>query len=397
MKKSILLLAMLALMAAITLTLAGCRVSVDDGSEGSAGLEYQLSENGSWYTVIGLGECKDTEIVIPGEYKGLPVRAIGDQAFAACENVTSVVIPESVRSIGVQAFAQSASITSVTISEGVEDIEKGAFSGCTGLTEITVPDRVQIIGDGAFNGCSGLTSITLPFVGSGIERPDDYDDSELRQTLFGYIFGVQQYDGGVKTEQFSSSNIFYLPRKLESVTITGGTVYGLAFDGCNQIKKITVGDGVKGIENGAFSKCKSLAELDLPYINETADSTELRQLCALFNYAYFETSYIVEGTLYDRTCYVPKSLVSVTVRGGRVGELAFEGMKMLETVTFGDGVTGIGKNVFEGCNALTQAVFTKKSWALKEADGMPEIDVSDSAKNAQNLKGEYSDRELIRK
>lgn len=395
MKKSILFIVALALLAAITMTLVSCNVSEDEGSNGSAGLKYRLSDDGSYYTVVGLGSCEDTEIVIPGEYKGLPVKAIGDQAFSVCNNVTSVVIPGSVKTIGVQAFAQSVNITSVTISNGVENIEKGAFSACIGLTDITVPDSVKSIGEGAFNGCSGLTSITLPFVGSGIERVEGYGDEEFRQTLFGFVFGVQQYDGGVRTEQFYSSLFFYLPRGLERVTVTGGTVYGLAFDGCNQIKKITIGDGVAGIEDAAFSECKSLAELELPYINETVDSVELRQFCALFNYGYFETSYIVEGSLF-RTCYVPKSLVSVTVRGGRVGELAFEGMKMLETVTFGDGVTRLGKNVFEGCDALTQAVFTVKTWALKEADGMPEIDVSDSAKNVENLKGEYSDREWIR-
>ncbi|MBR2460326.1 MAG: leucine-rich repeat protein, partial [Clostridia bacterium] len=312
------------------------------------------------------------------------------------------VIPGSVKTVGMQAFARSVNIKSVTFSDGVEDIAKGAFSGCSGLTDIIIPDSVKSIGEGTFNGCSGLTSITLPFVGSGIERPTNYDDSEFRQTLFGYIFGVEYYEGSAKTEQFSSApssgTVFYLPFGLETVTVTGGSIYGLAFDGCNNLKKIAVGDGVKRIGNYAFSECKSLAELDLPYLNETAESSISRPICFLFNWGYYNNSYIVNSSLDDgKNFYVPNSLVSVTVRGGWIGNIAFEGMKTLESVTFGDGVRSLGKNVFKGCNALEQVVFTKKGWMLKADDGMTDIDLSDSAINVEKLKGEYADLELVRK
>jgi hypothetical protein len=39
----------------------------------SEGLEYELNEDGTSYSVIGIGTCEDTDIVIPSTYEGLPV------------------------------------------------------------------------------------------------------------------------------------------------------------------------------------------------------------------------------------------------------------------------------------------------------------------------------------
>ena len=79
----------------------------------SQGLNYTLSEDGTYYIVSGIGTCKDTDIVIPAIYEGKLVKEIGERAFADCSSLTSVIIPDSVTSIG--AFA---------------------FHGCTGLTHI---------------------------------------------------------------------------------------------------------------------------------------------------------------------------------------------------------------------------------------------------------------------
>ncbi len=40
----------------------------------SAGLEYELSSDGTYYTITGIGTCKDRDVIIPSEYKNLPVK-----------------------------------------------------------------------------------------------------------------------------------------------------------------------------------------------------------------------------------------------------------------------------------------------------------------------------------
>jgi hypothetical protein len=80
-----------------------------------------------------------------------------------------VKIPEkiqdlSVTSIGNGAFQANVEITSVVIPNGVTSIGSVAFESCTSLTSVTIPDSVTIIGSGAFYNCANLTSVT--FVGS---------------------------------------------------------------------------------------------------------------------------------------------------------------------------------------------------------------------------------------
>ena len=64
--------------------------------------------------------------------------SIGDYAFAGCDSLTSVTIPDSVTSIG-----------------------HGAFRGCNSLTSIVIPDGVTRIGNNAFYSCDSLAFVTF--------------------------------------------------------------------------------------------------------------------------------------------------------------------------------------------------------------------------------------------
>lgn len=111
-----------------------CGVQDDRFSQGLTYKEY----NGG-YMVTGMGTCNDTHVKIPAQHNGLPVNAIGAQAFATNKSITAVTIPNS-----------------VTV------IAYGAFNACTGLTEIVIPDSVTAIYGSAFSSCINLRSITLP-------------------------------------------------------------------------------------------------------------------------------------------------------------------------------------------------------------------------------------------
>ena len=98
-----------------------------------------------------------TNLVIPNS-----VESIGYSAFSGCSGLTSVTIPNSVKSIGYYAFVDCTGLTSVNIPNSVTFIDSNAFSGCSGLTSVTIPNGVISIDDSAFSGCSGLISVTIP-------------------------------------------------------------------------------------------------------------------------------------------------------------------------------------------------------------------------------------------
>lgn len=95
-------------------------------------LDY-FSFDGLSYTVVGIGTFTDTELIIPSEYRGLPVTAIAPQAFRGCKFIKRVTVPESVTEIEVRAF-DGCELNEVEFinKEGwglySEDVYKGAVS-----------------------------------------------------------------------------------------------------------------------------------------------------------------------------------------------------------------------------------------------------------------------------
>ena len=63
-------------------------------------LEFVLSKDETYYIVAGIGSCVDEKLVIPSEYKGLPVKEIANDAFRDCTFVVEATIPASITRLG---------------------------------------------------------------------------------------------------------------------------------------------------------------------------------------------------------------------------------------------------------------------------------------------------------
>ena len=150
-----------------------------------SGLEFSLNSDEKGYSVTGIGNCNNKDIVIPSTYNNKPVTTIaayafmdcsslisvsisnnisniGDYAFSRCTSLKSVIVGNSVTSIGTSAFENCKSLSSVTIGNSVKSIGYCAFKNCTSLKNITLPDSVTTIGASAFYYCTSLESIVIP-------------------------------------------------------------------------------------------------------------------------------------------------------------------------------------------------------------------------------------------
>jgi len=118
---------------------------------------WVLSEDSSGVIITGRTRV-NSDMNIPPYIQGLPVTAIGTWAFLG-NQLTSLIIPDSVVSIGAMAFAGN-QLTSLTLGSGVNYIETLAFAD-NNLTSVTIPDGVRIIGYAAFRN-NQLTRVVIP-------------------------------------------------------------------------------------------------------------------------------------------------------------------------------------------------------------------------------------------
>ena len=207
----------------------------------SEGLAYRLDEDGKGYSVVGIGVCKDTNLVIPATHEGLPVTGIEEFAFEDCKSITGVVISDGVMSIG-----------------------GAAFFGCKNLISITFSSSVTYIGITALGDCDSLTSISVESGNPVYHSTGNCVIETASKTLIaGCKSSVIPLDGSV-TSIFEDA--FRECKGLTSITIPNGvTSIGIsAFDGCKDLTNIALPNSLTSIASCGFYNCHSIETITIP-------------------------------------------------------------------------------------------------------------------------------------
>ena len=140
------------------------------------GIYYSIHTDNKTVSVISGPNKYRGYITIPNtvvyEGKTYTVSAIGHGAFSGCDDLTSVIMGDSIISIEFSAFSSSKNLRAVTIGKSVRTIGEFAFYYCLSLTEIVIPDNVTSIGNSICSYCSSLTSATIGDGATGIGYQD---------------------------------------------------------------------------------------------------------------------------------------------------------------------------------------------------------------------------------
>lgn len=105
------------------------------------------------------GSPKD--VVIPEEIDGYPVTQILEKAFANCETLETINLPQSLEFIGKQAFISCTNLIKITLPPRVCHLGSSAFSHCTSLSEVTLSEDLEKINESTFFKCTNLSQVVF--------------------------------------------------------------------------------------------------------------------------------------------------------------------------------------------------------------------------------------------
>lgn len=327
-------------------------------------------------SLLTLGDEAFMDTKITSVSFGAGLQEIGEAAFYADRNLTSVSIPGNVKKIGDDAF-MGCSISKVSFAEGLEEIGAGAFyyypdsdeegytSGSASLKSVSFPDSLKKIGNSAFsvNGTSALTSVQF---GAGLES--------LGATVFGSAAITDLSLSSAAKAKFvvddltlysaDFSKAFYCsPAKSGTVNVHSGVKEILPYSFCylKNATGITFPEGLETIGEDAFassfkygsgavlkfpSSLKSIADEAFYFadasiakdtFNEGLQTIGDNVFC-LGEMAYSE----VDGVRTYDALNFPSTLKSV-------GEEAFSSIRTLHEVNLNEGLVSIGKEAFRNC------------------------------------------------
>lgn len=337
-------------------------------------------------------ECSNLE-----DIGGIPanIEIIGINAFEYDRKLTTpIVIPATCKSIGFQAFISCEKIPSITFNEGLETIDYSAFYGCKVATFNAVPSTVTKIDYNSFRNCDALTEFIFPATITEVAHDilRDCDNLErvtlaegttkigsaafynspklttinLNQSTLTTIDGdAFQYTGLIDVVLPNSitsmgSSVFANCSQLQSINVPTGmtTVPQYLCYGCPQLTTVALHSGLTAIGNNAFRNCKLLATLTVDGTATTAlpDGITLIDHNA---FVYCESLLITHlpaqlQRINEYAFYGTKSLreLEIPTTVNRIEYQAFYGSG-ITAVTFHDGITFFGNDMFAYCDQLT--------------------------------------------
>lgn len=202
---------------------------------------------------------------------------ICENAFAYCDFISSVTIPESMQSIDSYAFAFCYELTTVNFNAVSCQMYSDSFAECENLTTVVFGSSVTSISGSAFADCYSLSNITIPdsvtYVGNSAFFNTPWYEAQSDGIVYAgrvaYSIKGELQDGAAVSFKDGTVTIGdflfeYMP--ISSVTFPDSVKtigYG-SFMGCTGLTKLDLPSSLELIDESAFEGCTGLTELVIP-------------------------------------------------------------------------------------------------------------------------------------
>lgn len=278
------------------------------------GIKYEYLE--SWHIAFVAEQDRNAisgDVVIPSEieYPGgtLPVKALSDNAFNQCTNLTSIILSEGVETSGDNIFHGCTSLRSVTLPSTFYEAGSMLFYGCSSLDDLTCyavtpPD----LGPSAFTGTRAASDGILLVPEASIALYQSADQWNQWKTIdaSGDVMTTINCNG-VKYQILDGTAIVLRPLDSEVTVLEipeqvnfGYNYYPVvslgakSFSECRQLTTLTLPSTLQTIQKNALYSCVNLKELTCRALVPPACET------GAFNYVgvgLYTTLYVPQAAL----------------------------------------------------------------------------------------------------
>lgn len=277
---------------------------------------------------------------------GEKVRKIPDGLCSGCRYITEVKMPASVVEVGESAFSDCSGLEAVGFSENMTSIEARAFLDCAKLSELILPNSLREIGENAFSGCTGLETLSIPESVDSIGRSAFYNTGleilvfNARNCMLVYESYSTAFPSSVRELEFGDA-VECIPKYMCSKM--------------TNLVKLKVGRNVREMPSNCFSNCKNLETVEWNAVSMEDAGTPFASSVTQITFGK-DVERIPENL-----CSKLKNLTSVVLPESlkEIGGSAFS-YTGLKSVHIPDRVKSIESYVFEGCEALKEAVMGKE-------------------------------------
>ena len=286
---------------------------------------------------------------------------IGYSAFRWCSSLTDIKFSKNLKTIQPFVFADCTSLTTVDIPEGVKCITDGAFSGCTNLENVSIPDSVEYIVGRTFADCTKLEVIDLPGNFKVIDS-EAFDYTAFYNNESNWDNGVLCYKNILFTVDDEHTGDFVVDDSIEYIALNAFDTYGYypirIIISENNKKYSSDTDGyLYSKDKKTVYECLTTWGLEntvVPQGVETIGAYSFQNLRTEGITLPDGIKFIEDGAFYGcsdmNMINIPDGVISI-------GRDAFNRCYALEEITIPVSVTDIGKDAFFWCGGSHESNF----------------------------------------
>ena len=280
------------------------------------------------------------------------ISSVGNSAFVWCNSLENLELNDVTGSIGACVVQYSFKLESISIASVGGNISTNAFYG-SNIKELEISSIGGDIQKNAFNVCSKLQDVRIGTMTGDLHNEAflscpslkrvefQYGPATIGKRIFRYSDNLESFTAGEGLIYISGEAFVAVERQIVNYGFFGPEWDDVVVTRDN-LKKVSLPEGVGGIGEGAFKYVRELREFAIP-----------QSVTGIGKNAF-------EGCTFIENVTIPNGVTALA-------DGVFKDCSSLKMVSFSEGVTSVGGSAFEGCTLLKEVSFPSTLTSIGDA------------------------------